>query len=233
MKELDGQPQTECATHGHRAQTFLCRDLVEKVGLEFHRDEPSTENPYPDAWCHGCEKIRRRAGGWDGLDRANAPTILSVCGHCYDTILLRHLPAPATLLARLRRIFAPVSPRRPAFRSVVHTEAVLEASRRARDRLRAELKPRFIAGLCGGEQLLVKAPFTTPAGGLEWMWIRVSRWQGPRIHGVLDNDPVHVRDLKAGSHVDVREEEVLDYLFRRGDGTSEGNETAVIMHGKL
>ena len=106
------------------------------------------------------------------------------------------------------------------------------ASRRARDRLRAELKPRFIAGLSPGERLMVKAPFTTPAGGREWMWIRVARWQGPRIHGVLDNDPVHMRDLKAGAHVDVLEDEILDYLLFRSDGTSEGNETAVLMHGE-
>ena len=79
---------------------------------------------------------------------------------------------------------------------------------------------------------MVKAPFATPAGGKEWMWIAVSRWHGPRIHGVLDNDPVHLRDLKAGAHVDVLEDEVLDYLFFRSDGTSEGNETAAIMHGR-
>jgi len=79
---------------------------------------------------------------------------------------------------------------------------------------------------------MVKAPFTTPAGGREWMWIRVSRWQGPRIHGVLDNDPVNVQDLKAGAHVDVLEDEVLDYLFYRRDGTREGNEIATLMHGK-
>jgi uncharacterized protein YegJ (DUF2314 family) len=231
MEEQGEQKETDCATHGRAAETFLCRHLIENVGLEFHRDDPSAENPYPDAWCQACEKTRRRAGGWDRLNHDSAPAIGLVCGHCYDFIRLRHRSVPTTLLARLRRIFAPPSPPRPAFKSVLHTEPVLAASRRARDRLRAELKPRFIAGLSSGEQLMVKAPFMTPAGGREWMWVRVSRWQGPRIHGVLENDPVHVRDLKAGAHVDVLEEDVLDYLFFRGDGAREGNETGALMHG--
>jgi len=224
--------QVECATHGRGAEAFLCRHLVENVDLEFHRNDPTADSPQPDAWCRACEKIRRRTGGWERLDAASAPLIRLVCGHCYDIILARHLSAPRTLFARLRRLVAPASTRRPDFKSVLHHEAVLTASRRARDRLRAELKPRFIAGLSPGERLMVKAPFTTPAGGREWMWIRVARWQGPRIHGVLDNDPVHMRDLKAGAHVDVLEDEILDYLLFRSDGTSEGNETAVLMHGE-
>ena len=224
--------QIECATHGRSTEAYLCRHLIENVGLEFHRDDPSAEKPYPDAWCHACEKIRRRAGGWDRLDPANAPTIRLVCGHCYDNILARHLTAPRTLFARLRRVLTRSSAPKPPFKNVVHDEAVLTASRRARDRLRAELKPRFIAGLPPGERLMVKAPFTTQAAGREWMWIGVSRWQGPRIHGVLENDPVHLRDLKAGAHVDVPEDEILDYLLFRSDGTSEGNETGKLMHGE-
>lgn len=224
--------QIDCATHGRGAEAFLCRHLVENAGLEFHRGDPTAENPQPDAWCRACEKIRRRAGGWDRLDAASAPPIRLVCGHCYQTILAHHLSAPRTLFGQLRRLFAAASTRRPAFKRVLHDEAVLAASRRARDRLRAELKPRFIAGLSPGERLMVKAPFRTPAGGREWMWIGVSRWQGPRIHGVLDNDPVDVRDLKAGVHVDVLEDDILDYLYFRSDGTSEGNETAKLMHGE-
>ena len=77
---------------------------------------------------------------------------------------------------------------------------------------------------------MVKVPFATPTGRKEWMWVQVSRWQGPRIHGVLDNDPVDVTHLKAGAHVDVLEDEVLDYLFYHRDGTREGNETASLMH---
>ena len=85
--------QVECATHGRGVEAFLCRHLVENVGLEFHRTDPIADNPQPDAWCRACEKIRRRAGGWERLDAASAPPIRLVCGHCYDIILARHLSA--------------------------------------------------------------------------------------------------------------------------------------------
>ena len=97
--------QVECATHGRGTQAFLCQHLIEESSLEFHRDDPTVENPYPDAWCRACEKVRRRAGGWDRLDPTRAPPIRLVCGHCYDNILLRHLSAPRTLFARLRSVF--------------------------------------------------------------------------------------------------------------------------------
>jgi len=224
--------QVECSTHGSGSEAFLCRHLVESSGLDFHRDEPNDEYLYPDAWCHDCEMALRRVGGWDKVDWLNAPPIALVCGHCYDIILLRHQLRPTTIRARLARLFARSPPAKPAFKPVTHDEAVLAASRRARDRLRGTLKPRFIAGLPQGERLMVKAPFKTPAGGLEWMWVRIARWDGPRIHGVLENDPVHVRNLRAGAHVEVREDDVLDYILFRDDGSKEGNETAELLHGK-
>jgi uncharacterized protein YegJ (DUF2314 family) len=43
--------------------------------------------------------------------------------------------------------------------------------------------------------------------------IRVRR----RVHGELENDPVHVHNSWAGGHVEVQEDDVLDYiLFRDG-----------------
>jgi uncharacterized protein YegJ (DUF2314 family) len=235
VPEPGGPRQTKCATHGSGAEGYLCRHLIENVGLEFHHAELTEETPFPDAWCGGCEKLRRRAGGWDQLDASTPPPIALVCGHCYQGLLERHESAPTSLLGRLRRLLA-ARPRprpRPNFiPNVVHDDAVLAASRKAHDRLRSELKPRFIAGLSAGERLLVKAPFAAAGGGKEWMWVLVKRWEGPRIHGVLDNDPVRVPTLKAGAHVDVLEDELLDYDFVRKDGSSEGNETALLMHGR-
>ncbi len=201
------------------------------MDLEFHRNEPTLEDPYPDAWCAECERVRVRAGGWNKLDSSSPPAIALACGHCCDGILARHASAPTTLLGRLRRLFVGRPPKQENVADVMHDQAVLAASRRARDRLRSQLKPRFIGGLAPGERPQVKAPFTAP-NGREWMWVEVMRWEGPRIHGVLKNDPIHIRDLEFGAHVDVAEDEVLDYLFFRSDGSSEGNETAKLMHGK-
>ena len=82
---------------------------------------------------------------------------------------------------------------------LAHDAELLAMSRRARTRLIAKHKARYLKGPPFREHLLVKAPFLTPEGGNEWMWLEVVRWQGHTIRGVLDNDPVEVPSLKAGA----------------------------------
>ncbi len=114
-----------------------------------------------------------------------------------------------------------------------HDEELLAASRRAVEKLLSELKPRFVRGLEPGERLLVKAPFQTRSGGEEWMWVRVERWEGATLHGLLESDPRDVPGLGAGSPVSVEESTLFDYIFVHPDGSSEGNETqALILRGR-
>jgi uncharacterized protein YegJ (DUF2314 family) len=108
---------------------------------------------------------------------------------------------------------------------------LLAASRRAKQAL-AKLKPRFTPKPPQLEQLVVKAPFTTPGGGVEWMWVEVVRWEGTRIKGILENDPGQVPNLKAGALVEVDEDSLFDYLLRRRDGTTKGNETSKILEAR-
>ena len=112
---------------------------------------------------------------------------------------------------------------------VEHDERALEASRRAREKLLA-LEPAFQAGLPPGETLLVKAPFETPDGGREWMWVEVLEWKGGTIQGTLRNEPTEVPGLKAGQKVDIRTADVFDYLHKHADGSAEGNETAKYLY---
>jgi hypothetical protein len=113
--------------------------------------------------------------------------------------------------------------------NTTHGEKVLEVSRRARETLLATLKPTFQKGLPPGETLLVKAPFKTPAGGNEWMWVEVLEWKGGTIQGTLRNDPVEVEALKAGQRVEVHEDDLFDYIHYLADGSSEGNQTAKLL----
>jgi uncharacterized protein YegJ (DUF2314 family) len=87
------------------------------------------------------------------------------------------------------------------------------------------LRAAFNSGLAPGESLLVKAPFATPDGAGEWMWVEVVAWKGDAIRGSLRNDPAHNSDLQAGQEVEVSEKEVFDYLRRFPDGKEEGNST--------
>jgi uncharacterized protein YegJ (DUF2314 family) len=105
----------------------------------------------------------------------------------------------------------------------------LNAARARALRALAKLKPRFTLRQPALEHLLVKAPFTTRTSGVEWMWVEVVRWEGKKLSGILQNDPYEVDDLKAGAHVEVNEDALFDYLYRRADGTDEGGETTKIL----
>lgn len=108
---------------------------------------------------------------------------------------------------------------------VEQDDAALQA---ASDRARAQLpalRKTFSAGLKPGEVLLLKCPFETPDAGREWMWVEVTAWERANLRGLLMNEPFHIPDLHAGQTVEVRQEDVFDYILRRDDGTQEGNET--------
>jgi len=111
---------------------------------------------------------------------------------------------------------------------IVHTDELLEASQDAKLRLPA-LREAFRIGLGPGEYMLVKAPFSTPDGGNEWMWVEVTVWKGNRIKGILRNEPENVPGVRGGSTVEVNERDVFDYIHYLPDGTEEGNWTAAIL----
>jgi uncharacterized protein YegJ (DUF2314 family) len=111
---------------------------------------------------------------------------------------------------------------------IKHNDELREASKQARSHLPA-LKREFAKGLPPGEFILVKAPFQTPKGGTEWMWVEIGSWNKSIIRGLLQNDPFDIPTLHAGQSVEVDEEKVFDYIRRRANGTSEGNETSKII----
>jgi len=110
-----------------------------------------------------------------------------------------------------------------------HNDELLAASARAKQQLPA-LEREFAAGLQPGKYFEVKAPFKTDSGGREWMWVEVTSWQGNRIGGLLDNEPEQVSNLHSGQHVEVRQEDIFDYLITFPDKRTEGNTTSEIIH---
>lgn len=111
---------------------------------------------------------------------------------------------------------------------VKHNEELLAASARAKEQL-PSLQKAFAAGLQPGEYIEVKAPFKIESEGEEWMWVEVTSWQGNRIGGVLNNDPERVSNLHSGQHVEVRQEDIFDYLHTFADKRTEGNTTGAII----
>lgn len=111
---------------------------------------------------------------------------------------------------------------------VQHTRELLEASKAAKAKLPA-LREAFTRQLHPGEYVLVKAPFATPNGDHEWMWVEVINWQGDVISGLLKNDPINVPGLRGGQTVKVSQNEIFDYIRHHPDGREEGNETGKIL----
>ncbi len=111
---------------------------------------------------------------------------------------------------------------------IKHNEALIAASKAAKAKL-PSLRKAFNAGLRPGEFIQVKAPFPTPDGRNEWMWVEVSKWKGNDIEGLLKNDPYDIPDLHAGQIVKVSQKDVFDYIRNYSDGTSEGNKTGEII----
>lgn len=115
---------------------------------------------------------------------------------------------------------------------VTHNERILEASERAKSRI-PELKKMFQEGLPLDTHLLVKFPFEYGPDQREWMWIEVTKWTENSVSGLLQNDPVYVKDLKSGQKVSKDIRDMFDYMIYKPDGSYEGNETGkIMMEGK-
>ena len=115
-----------------------------------------------------------------------------------------------------------------SIKRVRHDAQLDAASKRAKARLPA-LRQAFAAGLAPGETIQVKAPFATPKGATEWMWVEVTEWQGGTLRGLLKNEPFDIPGLHGGQVVQVREDEVFDFIRRDPNGKEEGNETGRII----
>ena len=80
----------QCDEHGETPEAFVCVHLKgEDTGLGFNRDDPSEENPFPDAWCDACEVIRAEHNGWDGVPDGMCEIAL-LCSECYERARIRN-----------------------------------------------------------------------------------------------------------------------------------------------
>lgn len=87
----------QCDAHGEMPKTYVCAHLAgDMTGLGFNRNEPSEENPYPDAWCDECEKIRDAHNGWDDVPEEQCKIKL-LCSECYEHVRIRNTRTEVTL----------------------------------------------------------------------------------------------------------------------------------------
>lgn len=86
-----------CDTHGEQSQTLVCSHLAaHSSGLGFNRDDPTSDNPFPDAWCDDCELIRASHCEWN--DQAQELTKISLlCSACYEKARIRNSRTAVTM----------------------------------------------------------------------------------------------------------------------------------------
>jgi uncharacterized protein YegJ (DUF2314 family) len=114
---------------------------------------------------------------------------------------------------------------------IQHNDELLEESRKERAKL-PELQRDFNSGLQPGEYILVKAPFKTPDGGNEWMWVEITSWKGSLLRGTLQNEPFNIPDLHGGQIVEIWQADVFDYIRQYPDKRKEGNTTGEIIRNQ-
>lgn len=94
----------QCGTHGAREKAYVCSHLLgDGVGLGFNRKEPTSDEPFPDAWCDDCELIRAAHGEWND-ESEKLVKIDLLCSGCYEQARIRNTRTSITLddLAGLR-----------------------------------------------------------------------------------------------------------------------------------
>lgn len=180
--------------------------------------EPQLASLLPNAT--GVAPLSLREGTWEEGDPRNR----------LIEITFDRCPGPDAH-ARQEHLLASFFGSQDSVAAVKHDDELEETSRRARTRLPA-LREAFNKGFAPGEYVYVKAPFETPDGGREWMWVEVSSWRDDKITGLLQNDPSNIPDLRAGQTVEVSEAKVFDYIHHHADGTTDGNETGKVIQSR-
>lgn len=132
-------------------------------------------------------------------------------------------PAPVASAASLTAVPAPAAATVP---DPPRPNTLAEAQAAARARLTGTVHSAYERGLQPGERLAVSVPFPNPDGTREYLWVEVRGWRGSIISGVVATTPAKTRAVVAGQSVTVDEGQVFDYVWKKADGTREGNTTA-------
>jgi uncharacterized protein YegJ (DUF2314 family) len=135
--------------------------------------------------------------------------------------------APPTATPSTAPVATPPPPAPPPTAATPPTARTLEeAQQSARRRFAEIVVPTWLRGLPTGDAVAVKVPFKTPTGDAEYMWVELRRIDGMELGGVLMNEPYDVSGLQKGDVVTLRMDEIFDYVWKKADGTREGNTTA-------
>jgi uncharacterized protein YegJ (DUF2314 family) len=84
-------------------------------------------------------------------------------------------------------------------------------------------KRRFLAGLPPRHTFFVTTRLNDGAGGIEQAFVAVDTIVGTRIVGRIWNDIARVRGYVRGQRHELGEQDLIDWMIARPDGSEEGN----------
>ena len=85
-----------CDSHGEAEVTFTCSHLADgSAGIGFNRDEPTEEDPFPDAVCDECDLILEAHSGWTD-ESEKLIEIRLLCSRCYELCRIRNTRTDVT-----------------------------------------------------------------------------------------------------------------------------------------
>ena len=85
VEESADDALVQCSRHGLKPRAYVCEHLCGGLEQGFVASTENPDNPYPDAWCGACERIRLAHGGWNEASEQHI-SIRLVCGDCYELI---------------------------------------------------------------------------------------------------------------------------------------------------
>lgn len=93
--------EVHCDTHGESEEAYVCGHLLgEGTGLGFNRNDPTADNPFPDAWCDNCEIIRAAHGGWNSRSE-KLRSVSLLCSGCYERARIGNVQPSRWLIWRV------------------------------------------------------------------------------------------------------------------------------------
>ncbi len=122
---------------------------------------------------------------------------------------------------------AQLAPNAPKDRPQLLQEATLDKAiapyvAKAKDTYRAA-KAKYLAGLPRGETFFITTRLLDPRGGMEQVFVRVSRIEGDKISGTIASQVQLVAGYRFGQQYTFPESALIDWLISKPDGSEEGN----------
>jgi hypothetical protein len=84
VKEARPPETVTCPLHGEGQATYVCQHIASGAARQFLADEPSADDPFPDAWCERCDELLEERGwAWDA-EMMHLAHVAVMCHLCYE-----------------------------------------------------------------------------------------------------------------------------------------------------